>query len=78
MCSNRKEFVSERVGEDGSGARIMLFAKPVGKGHREGVEVFVGNGDWAATWRQREERVKIRRVCSFKFWKAMVENLGAE
>lgn len=47
----RNEVVRERVGEEGRGARMMVFAKPVGDGQGDGVDVFVGKGDWAVTWR---------------------------
>ena len=55
----------------------MLFTKPLGEGHRYGLEVFVGNEDWAATWRQREEKAKTRRVCSFNTLTAMLEKFVA-
>lgn len=48
LWESRKEVVSERVGDEGRGARIRWFAKPVGEGHGDWVEVFVGNEYCAA------------------------------
>ena len=51
------------MGEEGRGARMMVFTKPVGDGQDEGVELFVDGGfrvdaRVAIGWRVKRRRLR--------------------